>query len=211
MEQDTEQFVVDYEFDAVWGLSTTPKVCEMCQAINLNPPAENEFLLTPALGGGWTAWRAALVRLFERIAGQPTQAIVVSQPGWNHRYVQTQIGAGVGLAQASSNVYLTGRSRLSDRKERQLIDLGWLEPHSDEHVENCYPANWGLPLIHGQWDRLGDLFLATMTTVFAFREDRPVRIHTYVCEHPCARCSWEDKDVLPPHWTRPRSSPLFSN
>jgi hypothetical protein len=173
--------------------------CPECAAIRRQTPMPTTFRVAPLAGGGWMPWRNAVVRLMHHMATQPTHALIIGQPGRNQRYVQAQIGWGIGLAQASSNVYLMGRSRLSARKEQQLVELGWLPPHSDRDAPDAYPANWGLPLVDGDWDRLGDLFLATITKVFAFRGDLPVEVRTFLCDNPCAHCSWADVDPLPPH------------
>ena len=50
------------------------------------------------------------------------------------------------------------------------------------------PANWVLPLVHGNWADLVEVVLATVAGVFGFDETQPVVIHTFMADHPCSEC-----------------------
>ena len=58
-------------------------------------------------------WSAALLRLLRRVGSEPTRVIIITQSLLTDRYVQVLIGHGIAHAEAGSNVYLTGESRLS--------------------------------------------------------------------------------------------------
>lgn len=55
------------------------------------------------------------------------------------------------------------------------------------------PANWFLPHIHGDWQYLTEMLVATVVGVFGFAEDSPVLVRTFAAENPCSECSWGDQ------------------
>lgn len=167
--------------------------CPVCRQLRLEGPDDCAFLVDPASGGGWTNWSAALLRLFQRVGPQPTQAVIIDQPGSLDRYVQVLIGHGVAHAEASSNVYLEGESRLSPDQESLLTELGWQRPERDEDDPEEMPANWFLPRIHDDWLYLTEMLVATVVGVFGFAEDSPVLVRTFAAENPCRECSWGDQ------------------
>ena len=89
------------------------------------------------------------------------------------RYVQMLIGHGIGHAEASSNVYLRGASRLSADHEDLLRLLGWTPPMHDADDPDELPANWTLPLVKGDWQDLVEVLLATIVGVFGFDQGAP--------------------------------------
>ncbi len=84
--------------------------CAKCAQLRAEGPDPVDFAISPADGGGWYEWAAALFRLFRRIGQNPTQAVVIHQEPVTGRYVQLLIGHGIAHAEASSNVYLAGGS-----------------------------------------------------------------------------------------------------
>jgi hypothetical protein len=75
--------------------------------------------------------------------------------------VQVLIGHGIAHAEASSNVYLEGESRLSLDQEHLLAELGWQRPQRDDDDPEEMPANWFLPRIHRDWQYLTEMLVAT--------------------------------------------------
>lgn len=178
--------------------------CPVCRQLRLEGPDENVYVVSPAHGGGWAAWSGALLRLFRRIGAQPTQAVIIDQPTLFDRYVQVLVGHGVAHAEASSNVYIEGPMGLTPEVERMLTQLGWLPPEADHDDPYDMPANWYVPLIHGDWQYLTELLLATMA-VFAFDEALPIRVYTFAAQNPCRACSWPaDEELAPSVGTSPR-------
>lgn len=177
---------------------TTPSApepeCSTCRQLRAEGPDELRFVVAPADGGGWQPWSAALLRLLERIGHQPTQVMIISQPLLNDRYVQTLIGHGFAYAEVGSNVFLTGKSRLSADHEELLTLLGWLSPDSDTDTGPDAPgemlANWRLPLVDGDWLSLVEMFVGTMVGILGFAEQLPVEVRSFGAENPCRECSW---------------------
>lgn len=174
----------------------TPDIdaCPHCRQLRSEGRPAQHFLVTPASGGGWATWSAAFLRLLRRMGPEPTQAVIVGQPDSGHRYVQVLIGHGIAHAEASSNVYLEGDSRLSDEQEQLLRELGWLAPDRDYDDADEMPANWYLPRIHGDWQYLTEMLVATMVGVFGFDEGLPVKVRSFAATDPCRDCSWSDED-----------------
>ena len=102
------------------------------------------------------------------------------------------IGHGVAYAEVGSNNYLMGDDRLSTEQEELLILLGWQAPHSETDPFDEDRSNWQLPLIHGDWSYLVDMFMSTMVGILGFIEHLPVEIRTFVADSPCRECSWPD-------------------
>ena len=167
-----------------------PKECQVCRQLRLEGAASRAYRVIPADGGGWQVWSAALLRLFQRIGGQPTQAVIISQSDRNDRYVQAQIGHGIAHVEVSSNVYLMAESRLTADHEALLAELGWLPPTLEDDDPNEMPANWYLPLIRGDWQYLVEMLLTVMVGVLGFDELLPVEVRTFQCDNPCRDCSW---------------------
>lgn len=164
--------------------------CSVCRQLVVDGHPATNFVVVPASGGGWPAWATALLRYLRRIGNQPTRAVIFSQPTINARYVQMQIGHGLAHAEASSNVYLPEDSKLSADDERLLRELGWRVPAADVDDPDEYPANWSLPLVHGDWNYLVEMSLATLVGVFGFFVTHGIRIDTFGCDSPCRDCSW---------------------
>ena len=166
--------------------------CAVCTAIRARGGREQNFIVTPLDGGGWQAWNAALLRLFQRIGSEPTRALILSQPLLNDRYAQVLVGHGIAHPECSSNVYLIGASMLSDEQHELLDMLGWTAPASDVDDPGELPSNWTLPHVRGDWAYLVDMLMATAIGVFGFQENLPVELRSFHAENPCARCSWGD-------------------
>ena len=164
--------------------------CPVCRQLRREGPGDHVCAIAPGDGGGWPAWSAALLRLFVRIGDQPTQVVIVEQPELTDRYVQVLIGHGLAHAEASSNVYLEGASRLSVEQEELLVVLGWLPPDAEHDDPDEMPANWHLPLVRGDWQHLVEIFVATIAGVFAFDEHAPIQVHSFGADNPCRACSW---------------------
>lgn len=167
-----------------------PRGCPTCRQLRFDGPDEHCFVVSPAEGGGWELWSAALLRLLQRIGHQPTQAIIISQPVVNDRYVQALVGHGIAHAEVGSNVYLTGESRLSADHEELLTLLGWLSPESDTDAPGHMPANWHLPLVDGDWKFLVEMLVSTMVGILGFEEQLPVEVRSFGADNPCRACSW---------------------
>jgi hypothetical protein len=163
--------------------------CPTCRRLLAADPGDREFTVTPAHGGGWHLWSAALLRLLGRIGDGPTHAVVVTQPSVTDRYVQAMVGHGVAYAEASANTYLTGPSRLSGDQEDLLGLLGWQAPSTTGDDG----GNWHLPVVTGDWLELVEMLLATMVGIFGFDEHHPVVVSTFVAAAPCRACSWPDE------------------
>ena len=172
--------------------------CHVCRQLRLEGPDDREYSIVPTKGGGWQAWSAALLRLFQRIGAHPTQAVIINQDALTQRYVQVLIGHGIAHAEASSNVYLMNDSRLTLEQEALLAALGWLTPAETEDDPDKMPANWYLPPIHGDWLMLVEMFVATMVGIFGFDDRFPVGIRTFAAENPCKACSWPGRVVRCP-------------
>ena len=89
-------------------------------------------------------------------------------------------------------MYLSDHSKLSEDDHPLLKELGWEAPTADIDDPDAYPANWSLPLVHGDWTYLVQMFLATLVGVFGFCENREIQIDTFGCDRPCRDCSWPD-------------------
>jgi hypothetical protein len=166
--------------------------CAVCRQLRGEGPDPREFSVAPDSGGGWHQWAAALLRFIERMGHEPTQAVVISQAWLGQRYVQVMIGHGIAYAETGSNVYLTGDSRLSAREEAWLAELGWLSPSSSKDDPDQMPANWKLPVIHGDWRYLVEMLVGTMVGVLGFSSQLPIQVRSFGCSHPCRDCSWPD-------------------
>jgi hypothetical protein len=169
--------------------------CPVCS--QLRRAAEQfraEYVVTPADGGGWMQWSAALLRLLERTGNEPTRALIIEQPSRTRRYVQMLVGHGTAHVEASSNVYLEGPSRLSGVEERLLSLLGWSAPHSTVDRADQMPSNWSLPLAHGDWVNVVETITATIVGIFGFSEQLPVEMTVFLADQPCRSCSWGDGD-----------------
>ena len=169
--------------------------CAECRHLWLEGTDPCEYTLTPADGGGWSAWSAALLRLVQRLAKQPTQAMIITQDVLTRRYVQVLIGHGIAHAEASSNIYLSGDSRLLPDHEELLELVGWLPPASDHDDPDDMPANWSWPLVQDDWSSLTEVICATIIGIFGFSEHLPITIRTFQCDAPCKACSWPDQSV----------------
>jgi hypothetical protein len=172
--------------------------CPECRQLRLEGHDHGTFVVTPAGGGGWDRWAAALLRMFRRIGGEPTQAVVINQDTLTDRYAQVLIGHGIAHAEASSNLYLIGESRLSAEHEDLLGRLGWLAPLSDDDDPDEMPANWHVPLVHGDWQYLVEMIIATIAGVFGFDAQVPIEVRSFQIANPCRRCSWDDMDDMGP-------------
>jgi hypothetical protein len=126
-----------------------------------------------------------MLRLFRRIGQKPTQALIIEQQPHTDRYVQLLIGHGMAHAEASSNVYLGGDSRLSVAQEDLLERVGWSRPARDADDPDELPANWTLPLVTGSCEDLVEVIVATVAGVFQFDENLPVEVRTFMVMHPC--------------------------
>jgi hypothetical protein len=169
--------------------------CPVCRQLWDEGPDGREFCVAPDDGGGWHVWSAALLRFIVRIGHQPTQVVIITQPLLNERYVQFLIGHGIAHVETGSNAYLTGDSRLSTDAEALLAELGWLAPASSQDDPHEMPANWTLPLIHGDWGYLVEMLLATMVSVLGFSSRLPIEVNTFGCDHPCRDCSWPGESL----------------
>lgn len=169
--------------------------CHECRHLRLEGPDEREYTLVPADGGGWTAWSAALLRLVRRMAGQPTQALVVTQPALTGRYVQALVGHGTAFVEASSNDHLEGDSRLTADHEELLRLLAWEWPEIDGDDPDVHPSNWSLPIVRGDWEFVAEMLSATLIGVFGFSQYLPITVRTFLCDSPCRACSWPDETV----------------
>lgn len=168
--------------------------CPVCRQLRLEGPPDRTYVVEPASGGGWGTWSTALLRLLRRIGSDPTQALIIEQPAAGDRYVQALIGHGIAHAETSSNVYLDDESRLSDQQEDALRQLGWHAPDRDYDDPDEMPANWYLPLIHGDWPYLADMLATTAIGVLGFDEHGPVVLRTFAAQNPCRDCSWPDDE-----------------
>ncbi len=166
--------------------------CPVCRQLRLEGPDERTYVVAPSDGGGWTLWSGALLRLFRRIGSQPTQAVIIDQPMLFDRYVQVLVGHGIAHAEASSNVYLAGASKLSADAEQTLAKLGWRAPEADHDDPDEMPANWYVSSIRGDWQYLVELLVATMG-LLGFDEHLPIQVRTFAAENPCRACSWPDE------------------
>jgi hypothetical protein len=179
--------------DNPWAAQLVPVGCADCRQIVMNRPGEQVFAVAPADGGGWQEWSAALLRLVERIGDEPTKALIVTQEAFTQRYVQVMIGHGIAHTEASSNVYLDGDSVLTDEHEELLDMLAWQPPSLDHDEPSRLPANWSLPLIHGNWPFLVEMLMAVIVGVFGFSEHVPIEVRTFGVDEPCRSCSWPDE------------------
>jgi hypothetical protein len=173
---------------------TTPQAaehdreCPACERFRRQAPQPVAFSLVPAHGDGWHQWGASLLRLLQRHGHGPTQVIVIEQPDVTDRYVQLLIGHGVCHAEASSNVYLRGESRLTRDHHTLLGHLGWRPPRSHRDDHDGLPVNWMLPLVHDDWQEVTEVLLATIAGIFGFEEDRRIDIQSFLADHPCVDC-----------------------
>ena len=157
-------------------------------------PEPISYSVTPAHDGGWSQWSANLQELLRSFGDLATKVVVIEQPQRTGRYVQVLVGHGIAYAEASSNVYLTGASRLSGVEERLLDLVGWQPPVSTDPT-GTKSCNWHLPLVYGDWTELGEVLTATLAGVFGLSEQLPVDVHTFGAAHPCRSCSWPDEDT----------------
>lgn len=171
--------------------------CRVCRQLRRGRPPSRTFALAPSDGGGWQAWADALLRFVRRIGHQPTSALIISQEPFTQRYVQGQIGHGIAELQASSNVYLTGPSRLGADHEELLGLLGWRPPLRQVDHPDLMPANWTWRRLDGDWPTLVQILTAAVVGVFGFAEHLPVTVHTFGCHQPCRPCSFPDERMIP--------------
>jgi hypothetical protein len=167
--------------------------CSTCEQLRPEEPDTHTFEVVPADGGGWSMWSAALLRLLQRVGHEPTRVIIITQPLLTNRYVQLLIGHGIAHAEVGSNIYLTGESRLSADQEELLTILGWQAPTSDVDARDEMPANWTLPLVHGDWQHLTEMFASTMIGILGFSEHLPIEVVAFGADNPCRDCSWSDQ------------------
>jgi hypothetical protein len=71
--------------DNPWAAQLAPTGCADCQRILWHRSPEQAYSIAPADGGGWEQWGVALLRLFERIGHQPTQAVIITQESFTQR------------------------------------------------------------------------------------------------------------------------------
>lgn len=93
------------------------------------------------------------------------------------------IGHGIAHTEASSNTYLEGTPL------RDIAHDATLDHDEPEQM----PANWSLPLIHGDWAYLVEMLKAVLIGVFGFSEHLPIEVRTFGVEKPCRACSWPDE------------------
>lgn len=180
--------------------STTTNACPTCRQFRRTSDRYSAtYTVTPANGGGWMQWSAALLRLLDRTHLEPTRALIIEQPGRTDRYVQMLVGHGIGHVEASSNEYLEGASRLSGVEERLLTLLGWVAPNPHSSAPNEVSTNWTLPLVHGDWTSLVETITATLVGIFRFSEQLPVEMRMFLADHPCRACSWPDEEFDDQH------------
>jgi hypothetical protein len=108
------------------------------------------------------------------------------------------LGHGIAHAEASSNVYLEGDSVLNDEHEELLHMLAWQRPSLDHDEPEQMPANWSLPLIHGEWAYLVEMLKAVIIGVFGFSEHLPIEVRTFGVDAPCRACFWPDELLIAP-------------
>lgn len=169
--------------------------CPVCRQLRRGSERYRaEYVITPASAGGWIQWSAALLRLLERTGHEPTRALLIEQPTRTERYVQLLVGHGTAHVEASSNVYLSGSSRLSGVEERLLSLLGWTDPFSTTGHPDEQPTNWALPLAHGDWANVVETITATIVGILGFSEQLPVTMTLFLADHPCRTCSWGAAD-----------------
>jgi hypothetical protein len=147
------------------------------------------FSVSPASGGGWTAWTAALVRMFTRLRDQPAHCVVVTQEP-NERYVQVMIGHGHAHVEASSNTYLAGDFRLGPSEEQLLRSFGFEHPDAAD-PRSTLPQNWWFDEEHADPHSIAETLTATMIGVMCFDERWPITIDIFGADSPCAACFWE--------------------
>lgn len=162
--------------------------CPVCAQLRMEGSRVIRYAVTPAAGGGWPGWGAALTRLLRKIGQNPTQVLIIEQRPHTARYVQLLVGHGQAHAEASSNVYLPDDYQLCAEEENLLVRIGWRPPERDFDDGEELPANWTLPLIRGDWQGLAELVLATVAGVFRFDEDLPVQVGTFQTDDPCVDC-----------------------
>ncbi|MGE0305024.1 MAG: hypothetical protein AB7N61_12320 [Acidimicrobiia bacterium] len=170
------------------GVRDDDEACPVCDQLRPEGPDAVDFSVAPAAGGGWHEWAAALERLLRSIGHNPTQCLLITQDSVTDRYVQMLIGHGQAHAEASSNVYLQGVSRLTADHEDLLARLGWMAPARAYDDRSGMPANWVLPLVEGNWADMVEVVLATVAGVFGFDQNQPVEIRTFMADHPCKEC-----------------------
>jgi len=128
-----------------------------------------------------------------RVGSEPTRIIIIKQPLLTERYALALVGHGIAHAEVGSNVYLAGESRLSDDQEELLALLGWQAPITDVDVPGEMPANWTLPLVHGDWQHLTEMFASTMIGILGVCEHLRVEVMAFGADPPCRDCSWTDQ------------------
>lgn len=162
--------------------------CALCDKLRGERPARVVYARAPRLGGGWPEWAVAVEGMLRAIGHGPTNVVLITQDVLTQRYVQLLIGHGVAHAEASSNAYLRGSSRLAADQERLLGLLGWSAPTRRIDRPGDMPTNWALPPFEGAWDELVEVLLATIVGVFGFNENVPVIVTTFMADHPCPAC-----------------------
>lgn len=146
------------------------------------------YTVTPAAGGGWPAWTAALTRLLVRFTFAPAHCIVVTQEP-NQRYVQLMVGHGHAHVEASSNTYLAGDFRLDSTEERALAALGFEPPAGDP--DKTSPDNWWFDADRADPEHIAGLLTATMIGVMGFDVGAPLTVETFGADSPCNACFWD--------------------
>jgi hypothetical protein len=145
------------------------------------------FDVAPDAGGGWPAWALALGRLLDRLAGEPTHCVVITQES-NERYVQLMLGHRRIHVEASSNEYLHGDFRLSPGDEDVLRSLGFSPP--DEAIDG-FPVNWWIERLFSTGPLIAELVTTALVAVMAFDGRDPVHLNVFGADHPCEVCAWD--------------------
>lgn len=180
--------------------ATTTAACPACRQLRKSAARYSTgYTVTPSVGGGWMQWSGALLRLLQRTGSEPTRALLIEQPSRTERYVQVLVGHGVAHAEASSNEYLEGASRLSGVEERLLTLLGWVAPNPRSSNPDEVSTNWTLPLVHGDWTNLVETITATLVGIFRLSEQLPVEMNLFLADHPCRACSWPNEEFDDEH------------
>lgn len=162
--------------------------CPVCAQLRMEGSLAVDYAITPAAGGGWLGWGAALTRLLRKIGQNPTQVLIIEQRPHTAGYVQLLVGHGQAHAEASSNAYLPDDSRLCAEEENLLVRIGWRPPARGFDDREELPANWTLPLVRGDWQGVAELALATVAGVFRFDKNLPVQVETFQTDDPCMDC-----------------------
>lgn len=94
--------------------------CSACAQLRMEGSLAVDYAVTPAAGGGWLGWGAALTRLLRKIGQNSTQVLIIEQRRHTARDAQLLVGHGQAHAEASSNVCLPDDSHLCSEEENLL-------------------------------------------------------------------------------------------